>query len=204
MAKINFNDYQLTKRTVKSALKKINMENEFRDDNIYGHNIADLICAYIVEHGTNNNKLSASLCISGIAAEVEKEKKYQKLLEDRRKNSNHVVKNKNYKIEDYDNISFVNEAIYEHEWVKENEELEGYSMIAKDLVGSFVKKEYKDLDRIKQKQNIQKILLMYFNIVKHMREEGLLYEEIASRYHFKESLKFLTIIEKIIKIESEE
>lgn len=204
MAKINFTDYQLTKRTVKATLKKIGMEDKFREDNIYEHPIADAICAHIVTNGTANNKLSASLCIQGIEEAVEEEKKYKEILEKRRATSNHTVKNKSYKVENYDNIEFANECIYEHQWTKENEEIEGYSLIAKELTVIFVNENYKFLDVNKRKQTIQKILLMYFNIVKHMREEGLTYEEIASRYHFKESLKFLEIISKIIEVEAME
>lgn len=202
MALINLSKYGLTKRTVKSCLKKLDRELEYREDNIYEHTVCDAICAYISKNGTANTKLSAMLCIQEMEIAIENERINKELAEKRKTNSDHKITNIKYNVENQDNIILVNEAIYNNLWTKEYEEIEGYSLVAKDIVGKYVIEEYEKCDKKRQFDIIQRILLMYNSIVKHMKDEVLLFEDIASRYHFKESVEFLKVIKKIIDTES--
>lgn len=75
---INFSSdrFKLQPRTVKSALKKLKMEDKINESNRYSENIAIKICEYIIKHGTDNTKLSAGLALQEIQNEIaENEKK---------------------------------------------------------------------------------------------------------------------------------
>lgn len=69
---INFSSdrFKLQPRTVKSALKKLKMEDKINESNRYSENIAIKICEYIIKHGTDNTKLSAGLALQEIQNEI--------------------------------------------------------------------------------------------------------------------------------------
>lgn len=200
--RINISEHQITKRTAKSILKKLDMENDYKADNIYEYDLAECICKYLMQNGTVNTKLSASLCLADIQKRIDDEKKYMELVALRKINSDHQIKNHSYKIINQNNVDIANEAIFKHQWTKEYEEMTGYSIIAKDVVGDYINTKMSKYPKEKQYEYIQKILLMYNNIVRHMRDEELMFEDIAARYVFKESVAMLPIIRNIMNIEA--
>lgn len=195
---INFNSdkFKLQPRTVKSALKKMKIENCISEENKYSEDIAIKICEYIIKNGTSNTKLSAGLALQEINKQIEELNK-KKL--DIKPIVHHVIKNKTY-IPDEDVLEYVVKSINEHRWNKEYEELHGFSRIAKDLAGKYALKMYPNKDK-KTLEITNEILYKYSNITRHMKEENLNFEDIASRYIFKNTIEILPVIKNILDIE---
>ena len=195
---INFSSdkFKLQPRTVKSALKKLKMEDAINNDNKYPENIAIKICEYIIKNGTDNTKLSAGLALQEINKQIEEiERKKAEI----KPVIHHMIRNKSY-VPDLDVLEYVVRCINEHKWNKEYEDLHGFSKIAKDLAGKYALKNYPSKDK-KTMNIVNEILYKYTNITRHMKEENLNFEDIASRYVFKNTMEILPIIKDILETE---
>lgn len=198
---INFSSdrFKLQPRTVKSALKKLKMEDKINESNRYSENIAIKICEYIIKHGTDNTKLSAGLALQEIQNEIaenERKKAEAKPI------IHHEFRNNHYAPKNQENIDYANYCIYNDKWNKEYEEFVGYSIIAKDLAGDYALTHYPKKDK-KTESVVTEILHRYETITKHMKEENLNFEDIATRYCFRDTVEILPIVKLILDTEME-
>lgn len=200
MIDFNKDQYKLQKRTVNSVLKKLHKENEINENHRYPVDLAIEICEYILKKGTANNKMSASLCLTEIKLEKERQIEIER---NRKPIIKHEIRNKHYQVKDYDNIDYCMMCIKNDKIVSEYEYLYGYSLIAKEyaVIGALELYPKKDKKTI---ECVNNILLKYSNITRHMREESLNFEDIASRYSFLDTLKILPTIHNILITEYEE
>lgn len=196
---INFNSdkFKLQPRTVKSALKKLKMEDKISEDNRYTESIAIKICEYIIKKGTDNTKLSAGLALQEINKQIEEENRKKAEL---KPVIEHSVKNNKYQVKSQDNIDYSNHVILNNKWIKEYEDLYGFSSIAKDLASDYALTHYPEKSK-RTLAVVNEILFRYTAIIRHMKEEHLNFEDIASRYCFKDTVEILPVIKNILNIE---
>ena len=191
--------FKLQPRTVKSALKKLKMEDKINENNKYPEHIAIKICEYIIKHGTENTIISASIALQEINSKIE---------EDERKKAEakpiiaHEFRNNHYKPKNQDNIDYANYCIYNDKWNKEYEEFTGYSIIAKDLAGNYALTHYPKKDK-KTEAVVTEILHRYETITKHMAKEKLNFEDIANRYCFRDTVEIIPVVKLILDTEME-